>query len=578
MLGTIEAELNLNRQKSESLTGGRTLIYSLVYNGVDLIFGFPGGAIMPVYDELIQVQRDLGIRHILVRHEQGAVHAAEGYAKLKKRPGVVFATSGPGALNTITGLNNALMDSTPLVVITGQVARPLIGTQAFQEAPVVEVARPVTKWAYRVQNASEIPSVINHAFKVAQNGRPGPALVDIPKDVQFEKAYEFSSNGFHQPESPTLTSDTLMKLKHTANLLDEAKRPYILAGQGVLISQATSELRALAEKAGIPVANTLLGLSSFPQDSELFAGMLGMHGRYAANMLTNEADVILAVGMRFDDRVTGRVKDYAPQANIVHIDIDPTQLNRIVSADIPINAGAKLALDTLMQIVNVNQHPEWIERFRKFDKEEAIEVSDKALARTGSIKMAQVVDLISQKTRGDAVVIADVGQHQMIAAQYYKPKYPDSFFTSGGMGTMGFALPAAIGAKVAAPEREVIAIIGDGSVQMTVQELGTVMQEQLPIKTVILNNQYLGMVRQWQDLFHGGRHSFVDLSNPDFVTLARAYGIKAEVVKNPRKLNGALDRMLNSKDSYILDIHVEKEDNVFPMIPSGAAVNEVRLK
>lgn len=579
MLKTIESFTGHYWQQIEPLSGGRSLMYILKDNGVEVISGFPGGAIMPIYDELGQTEKQLGIKHVLARHEQGATHMAEGYARMKKKPGVVFVTSGPGATNAITGLYDAMMDSTPLVVISGQVARPLIGTQAFQEAPVVAVAKPVTKWAYQVRSASEIPSVIDHAFKVATSGRPGPVLVDIPKDVQLEKKHSFSSNGFEYPANPSLNSETLLKLQFAADLLNQAQKPYILAGHGVLISQATNELRILAEKAGIPVANTLLGLSSFPQDSDLFAGMLGMHGRYAANMLTNEADVILAVGMRFDDRVTGRLKDYAPNAKIIHIDIDPSQLNRLVRAELAINADARTALTVLMERINNNNHGSWIEMFRKLDEEEYRQVTKEALSgKSPHPRMAEVVDLISRKTSGNAIIVADVGQHQMIAAQYYRPSQPDSFITSGGAGTMGYALPAGLGAKIAAPDREIVVISGDGSFQMNIQELATIRQENLPIKMVVLNNGHLGMVRQWQQLFHGERYSYVKISSPDFVTIAKANQIKGERVRTRRKLNKAVDRMLAEKNSYLLDVTVEEEENTYPMIPSGAAVNEVRLK
>ncbi len=565
----------LESDKAGKMSGGDALMHALIDNGADTVFGYPGGAIMPVYDSLHSFTNQ--IRHILTRHEQGATHAAEGYARMLGKPGVVFATSGPGATNTFTGLYDAFMDSTPLVVITGQVARPLIGTQAFQEAPIIEASRALTKWNYQVREASEIPAVVDEAFARASGGRPGPVLIDIPKDVQLEMT-EYSRSGSVDRPGPELTSDTLAQLQQAAQLLNNAKRPFILAGQGVLISRAQRELLAMAEKTGIPVANTLLGLSSFPQDHQQFVGMLGMHGRYGANVLTNEADVILALGMRFDDRVTGRVKDYARQAKIMHVDIDPTQLGRLVQVEQGINLDARLALLVLLDQLDPNQHSAWLERFRKMDAVEDEQVTNGALSADSlKLKMGEVVDLLSRKTNGEAVIIADVGQHQMIAAQRYRFRQPHSFMTSGGMGTMGFALPASIGAKIAAPDREVIGIIGDGSFQMNIQELGTIAQEQLPVKTIILNNSYLGMVRQWQDLFHDGRRSFVHMINPDFATIAAGYGIPAEKVDNRADLNNALDRMLAAKTPYLLDVTVETAENVFPMIPSGAAVNEVRL-
>ncbi|MBI2086425.1 biosynthetic-type acetolactate synthase large subunit [Candidatus Daviesbacteria bacterium] len=589
---------------AENMSGGQILLEELLRLGVNTIFGYPGGAIMPTYDRLYDYTDR--IRHILTRHEQGAIHAAEGFAEMTGKPGVVFVTSGPGALNLVTGLNDALMDSRPIVAISGQVARPLIGTQAFQEAPVIKVVSPITKWAYQVQNANEIPEVVDKAFRIATNGRPGPVLVDIPKDVQNEQAeyYPISPDG-HQVESHTLKLEALKQLtQQAADLLNQSQKPLILAGHGILISGAMAELKALAEKAGIPVANTLQGLSSFPTDHYLNIGMLGMHGRYGANVLTNQADVILAIGMRFDDRVTGVVSKYAKQAKIIHIDIDPTQLNRLIQTEIAINADAKPALTVLLEKIIPNQHSEWLDQFRTHDAREYEQVTRTVLAGNGLFyTMDEVINLLSKKTNGEAVIVSDVGQHQMVAAQRYGFKRPNSHITSGGMGTMGFALPAAIGAKLGAPDREVIAVAGDGGFQMNIQELGTIMQEKLPVKVIILKNYCLGMVRQWQDLFHDGRHSFVDMQNPDFVEIAQAYGIPGERVKKPQGLSGrlirwlssagipidrvttnqkdlgrALDRLLTSSGPYLLDVRVQRDENVFPMIPAGAGVNEVRLK
>lgn len=560
----------------ETLSGGHILMRSLIDKSVDTIFGYPGGAIMPVYDALYDYPNTL--RHILVRHEQGATHMAEGWSRMTGRPGVVLVTSGPGATNALTGTADALMDSTPLVVISGQVARPFIGTQAFQEAPVIPMATPVTKWRLQVQNASEIPSAVDEAFIIATSGRPGPVWIDIPKDVQVEEAI-YQNESRTKPNTPELTSDLLAKLQQAARLLNEAKRPYILAGHGVLISHAEQELLELAEKAGIPVANTLLGLSSFPADHSLFAGMLGMHGRYGANVLTNQADVILAIGMRFDDRVTGKVASYAKQAKIIHVDIDPAQLNRIIKAEIAINTDAKTALVVLLEKVMINQHPDWLSQFRQLDEVEDEKVTRKVLAAdTPNLTMAEVMDLLSRKTSGEAVIIADVGQHQMVAAQRYKTKLPHSFITSGGMGTMGFALPAAIGAKIGAPDREVIAVIGDGSFQMTEQELGTIAQEGTPVKIIVLDNCYLGMVRQWQDRFFNGRQSFVHMKNPNFVRLANAYDIEAVAVTRREDLSTAMEKMLLSPNPYLLDIKVAGQENVFPMMPPGAAVDQILLE
>lgn len=575
MATTIEVPI-LERQTARTLTGGQAVMESLLDNNANVIFGYPGGAIMPTYDALYDYKDR--IRHILVRHEQGAIHAAEGYARLTGRPGVVLATSGPGALNLVTGLNDALMDSTPLVAITGQVAKQMIGTQAFQEAPVIEVVRPVTKWAYQIQSGGEITKVMDEAFRVAMHGRPGPVLIDMPKNLQAEETDYSPGRENNQLKTLALSSETLRQLQQAADLLNLSQKPLILAGHGILISGAMKQLRSLAEKAGIPVANTLHGLSSFPMDHPLSVGMLGMHGRYGANVLTNQADVILAIGMRFDDRVTGKVSEYANQAKIIHIDIDPTQLNRLVKAEIAINADAKTALSVLMEKVQIGKHPEWLAQFRQLDRVEDEQVTRKVLAaNTPDLTMAEVVDLLSRKTSGGAVIVADVGQHQMVAAQRYRFIRPHSYITSGGMGTMGFALPAAIGAKIAAPEREVVAVIGDGSFQMTMQELGTIMQEHLPVKVIVLNNEHLGMVRQWQELFFKERYSSVHMENPDFVTLAAAYGIPAQKVTDRKDLNLTLNELLSAPGPYLLDVRVQKEENVFPMIPAGAAVDEVRL-
>jgi acetolactate synthase-1/2/3 large subunit len=563
--------------EQQKMTGGQVALHALKDNGVDVMFGYPGGAIMPTYDAM-QMPGAPDIRHVLVRHEQGAMHAAEGYAAMKNEPGVVLVTSGPGATNTITGIADALMDSRPLVVVSGQVSSKLIGTEAFQETPIIEIAKPVTKWRKQVGEASDVAPAIDTAFNIANSGRPGPTLVDIPKDVQLAETVYDATRIKPPPLEISLNAESVARLKQAANLLNQAERPYILAGHGILLSEATGELLALAEKGHIPVANTLHGLSSFPQDHELFAGMLGMHGNYAPNMLTNEADVILALGMRFDDRVTGDLSKYARDARIIHVDVDPYQLNRLVPADVPINLDAKTALEVLFGLVEKGDHADWVERFKRLDLEEQGQVTRALLDGTSeNLKMAEVVHLLSQKTGGEAVVVADVGQHQMVAAQRYKTNTPDSFITSGGMGTMGFSLPGAIGAKIAVPDRQVVSISGDGGFQMNIQELGTIMQEGLPVKMIILNNSHLGMVRQWQELFHGGRESFVDMQNPDFVKIASGYNIAGERVGRRENLSEAIERMLKSEGAYLLDIAVEKEENVFPMMPAGAGVNEIRL-
>lgn len=553
---------------------------SLVDNGTEVVFGYPGGAIMPTYDALFDYRTRL--RHVLVRHEQGATHAAQGYARVTGEPGVVMVTSGPGATNAVTGLADALMDSTPMVVISGQVASSKIGTDAFQEAPVVDIVRPITKWAYQVKPGDDIHAVLDEAFVRSKSGRPGPVLVDIPRDVQIAET-EYSGGFGRKSEAPQLTSDSLAQLQQASDLLNQAKKPYILAGQGVLISRSQRELIALAEKAGIPVANTLLGLSSIPSDHPFFVGMLGMHGRLGANTLTNEADVILAVGMRFDDRVTGNVDKYARQAKIIHVDIEPRQLAKVksngIDVDLSINLDAKTALSVLLGNAQSRDHLDWLNKFRQLDITEDREVTAKALfPQTEQMSMDEVVFGLSKMTGGEAIVVADVGQHQMVAAQRYQfDGTPRSFITSGGMGTMGFALPAAIGAQIAAPERTVVSISGDGSFQMTSQELMTISQERLPVKIIVLNNSHLGMVRQWQELFFKNRLSEVALDNPDFVAMAQAYRIPGMRVENRSDLGSSLDRMLSTPGPYFLEVAVGKTDNIFPMMPTGAAVDEMRL-
>ncbi len=561
----------------KQMTGAQAVMESLIQEGVDVIFGYPGGAIMPVYDALYDYQDR--IRHILVRHEQGAGHAAEGYARMTGQPGVALVTSGPGATNLVTAIADAMLDSVPIVCITGQVSATLLGTDAFQEADVIGITTPITKWNYQITNPQEIPEVFAKAFHIARTGRPGPVLIDITKNAQFDMM-DFSYNKNpqivgYQPN--TIPNDRQIEM--AAELLNNAKRPFMLIGHGILISKAEKEVMKLAEKAGIPVGSTLHGLSVMPSDHPMYVGMLGMHGNYGPNILTNKADVILAVGMRFDDRVTGRLSDYAKQAKIIHIDIDPAELNKNVTPDVPIVADAKDALTKLITKVNKSSHTEWLDQFRACYKEENIKVIEGEIhAKTEKIKMAEVIDKLSHKTKGEAVVVADVGQHQMLAARYYKPQKPDSYITSGGLGTMGFALPAAMGAKVAVPDREVVAVIGDGSFQMNIQELATLAQDNIPVKVIILNNNYLGMVRQWQQMFFSKRYSFVDLKNPDFVAVSKGFYIDAERVTERTDLDKAMDRLLASKGPRVLEVLVSKEENIFPMVPTGASVEEIRLE
>lgn len=550
---------------------------ALVHEDVDVIFGYPGGAIMPVYDALYDYQEK--IRHILVRHEQGAGHAAEGYARMTGKPGVALVTSGPGATNVVTALADAMLDCVPMVAISGQVHASLLGTDAFQEADVVGITAPVTKWNYQITHASEIPEVFAKAFHIARTGRPGPVLIDITKNAQFESC-NFSYK--KQPDLPSYQPTTVPNQKQielAAKLINTAKHPYLLIGHGILIAKAEKELKTFVEKTGIPAAATLHGISALPSDHPLYVGMLGMHGNYGPNKQTNKADVIIAIGMRFDDRVTGRLSDYATNAKIIHIDIDPAELNKNVPSTIPIVADAKQALIALTNLVKKKKHTKWVEEFKKYDKEEFEKVKQNEVYPTqGQITMAEVINELSEKTNGEAVLVADVGQHQMIAARYYKPIQTDSYITSGGLGTMGFALPAAIGAKVATPERQVIAVMGDGSFQMNIQELATIAQEGIPVKIVILNNGYLGMVRQWQELFFDKRYSFVQLQNPDFVSVAKGFFIDAKRVEKREQLDAALDALVSASTPQLLEVVVKQEENVFPMVPTGASVDEVRLE
>ncbi len=560
-----------------TITGAEAVIAALVEEGVDLIYGYPGGAIMPIYDALYDYQDR--VKHVLVRHEQGAVHAAQGYARVTGRVGVCFATSGPGATNLITGIADAQIDSTPLVCITGQVASHLLGTDAFQETDVMGISMPVTKWNYQITKASDIPAAIAKAFYIAKSGRPGPVLLDITKDAQFNKfEYEYEPcTGIrsYNPVPKARPDD----IEAAAKLINGAKKPFILVGHGVLLSGAQEEFKNFVEKTGIPSASTLLGLSAFPANHPLNVGYLGMHGNYGPNVKTNEADVIIAVGMRFDDRVTGNLSLYAKQAKIVHIEIDPSEIDKCVKADVAIIADAKEALTLLTARVTANAHPAWLQEFHDCDVIENEKVIQKDFALPeNSIKMANVVQRISDKTKGEAIVVTDVGQHQMVVSRYYKFIGTDTNVTSGGLGTMGFALPAAIGAKMGQPDKEVIAVIGDGGFQMTLQELGTIFQEQTGVKIVLLNNNFLGMVRQWQQLFFDRRYSFVELKNPNFIKIAEGFGITARKVENPKELDAAIDEMLAHTGPYFLEVVVEKEENVFPMVPTGASVADIRLE
>ncbi len=562
---------------TQQVSGSEAVILSLLEEGVDTIFGYPGGAIMPIYDALYDY--DQKVTHYLTRHEQGAIHAAEGYAKSTGKIGVCFATSGPGATNLITGLADALIDSIPLVCITGQVASPLLGTDAFQESDVVGISIPVTKWNYQITHAEEIPEAIAKAFHIALTGRPGPVLLDIAKDAQFAQFdFEYKKCTKIRSYLPEYPVDPF-QVKAAADIINDAKKPLLLFGHGVMISHAEAELKEFIEKTGIPAAWTLLGLSALPSNHPLNVGMLGMHGNYGPNIKTNEADVVIAVGMRFDDRVTGKVAEYARQAKIVHLEIDPAEINKIIKADAPVLGDAKKSLRMLINNVNSNSHDQWLNEFRNCDKIEYEKVIQKDLfPKKEGLTMGEVVRIASEKTNNDAILVTDVGQQQMIASRYFKFTQSRSNITSGGLGTMGYGLPAAVGAKIGRPDRIVFAMVGDGGFQMTIQELGTISQYEIDVKIIVLNNNFLGMVRQWQQMFFEKRYSFTELKNPDFVGIAKAYGLASQKVTSRDQLDGAIQEMLDHQGPYVLEVVVEKEDNVFPMVPTGASVSNILLE
>ncbi len=575
--------LELTKEKkdkitTENISGSEALLKILIAEGTAVIFGYPGGAIMPVYDALYDYHNKLN--HILTRHEQGAIHAAQGFARTSGKVGVVFATSGPGATNLVTGLADAMIDSTPIVCITGQVYAHLLGTDAFQETDVINITTPVTKWNYQITDATEIPTVLAKAFYIAKSGRPGPVLIDITKNAQLQK---FDFEGYltctHIRSYRPKPIVRIEYIEEAAKLINEAKKPFVIFGQGVILGKAEKEFKNFIEKGGLPAAWTILGLSALPTDHPLNVGMLGMHGNYGPNVLTNECDVLIAVGMRFDDRVTGRLDKYAKQAKIIHLDIDPSEIDKNVKTTVPVWGDCKETLPLLTKLIDKKNHTEWLEKFADYKQKEMNACIEKELNPvTGQITMGEVINILNELTNGDAVMVSDVGQHQMVTCRYAKFNQSKSNVTSGGLGTMGFALPAAIGAKYGAPHRTVIAIIGDGGFQMTLQELGTIMQENINIKIVILNNEFLGMVRQWQELFHDKRYSFTDMKGPDFVALAKAYNIDGQKVLERKKLKDALKEMLENKNSYLLEVRVGKEDNVFPMVPQGCSVAEIRLK
>lgn len=559
-------------------TGAEILIKSLLAEGVDLAFGYPGGAIMPVYDELYKYQNSL--KHILTRHEQGAIHAAQGYARTTGKVGVVFATSGPGATNIITGIADAQIDSTPLVCITGQVAKHLLGTDAFQETDIIGISTPVTKWNYQITNVREIPEVVAKAFYVARSGRPGPVLIDIVKSAQFDTLSQFHYKPCTHVRSykpvPELDFQVIQK---AATLINQAEKPFVIFGQGIMLGKAENELLQFLNKTGIPAASTVLGLSALDTSHPNYVGMVGMHGNYAPNILTNECDVLIALGMRFDDRVTGDLNRYARQAKIVHFDIDPAEIDKNVKTDVAVLGDVKNALQMLLPLLQQKEYPQWRTRFSDLEKKEYEVVIQKEVFPTeGEITMGEVIECINQVTHHQGIIVSDVGQHQMMACRYAKFKQSRSKITSGGLGTMGFALPAAIGAKLGSPEREVVAIIGDGGFQMTIQELGTIFQSKIPVKIVVLNNEFLGMVRQWQELFFDKRYASTVMTNPDFIKIAEGYHIKSLRVSERANLKEAITQLIDSDEAFFLEVKVKKEGNVFPMVPTGASVSEVRLQ
>ena len=564
-------------KKNKKISGAEAVIKSLIKENVDLVYGYPGGAIMPVYDEFFKFQHK--VHHVLTRHEQGAVHAAQGYARSSGRVGVAIATSGPGATNLVTGIADAQIDSTPIVCITGQVPAHLLGSDAFQETDIIGISMPVTKWSYQITKAYEVPDVIAKAFYIAKSGRPGPVLIDITKNAQIEMLdFKYKKCVGIRSYSPVPKIDK-NKILEAAELINNAKNPLIVWGQGVILGNAEKEFKNFVEKSGIPAAWTILGASAIPTSHELNVGMVGMHGNYGPNILTNKCDLLIAIGMRFDDRVTGDTSTYAKQAKIIHLEIDPAEVNKNIKVDVPVVGNCKDSLRMLTRNIKAKSYKTWVNKFDELMKKGFKKVikSDLAPKKKG-LTMGESIIAINKFTKGKAIIVTDVGQHQMVACRYANFIDSKSNITSGGLGTMGFALPAAIGAKMGAPKREVVAVIGDGGYQMTIQELGTIFQLQLPVKIVILNNDFLGMVRQWQQLFFDKRYASTEMVNPDFVSIAKAYFLDSERVDSRSDLEPAVKRMIESKKPFVLEICVEKEDNVFPMIPSGASVSDIRLE
>ena len=563
--------------KSINISGAEAVIRCLIEEGVDLIYGYPGGAIMPIYDELYKFQDKLN--HVLTRHEQGATHAAQGYSRVSGKVGVVTATSGPGATNLVTGIADAQIDSTPMVCITGQVASHLLGSDAFQETDIIGISTPVTKWNCQITKAVDIPKVLAKAFYIAKSGRPGPVLIDITKDAQFEMM-DFHYEKCYSVRSYIPTPKySISDIEKAVKLIDSSKKPLIVWGQGVILGNAENEFKEFIEKTGIPAAWTILGLSGLPTEHPLNVGMVGMHGNYGPNVLTNECDLLIAIGMRFDDRVTGNLETYAKQAKIIHFEIDPAEINKNVDVDIAILGNVKETIPKVTNLIKKNSHKKWLNKFHTFYEIEYKKViKDDIHPSKDGLTMGEVIREINEASDGNAIIVTDVGQHQMVACRYARFKESKSNVTSGGLGTMGFALPAALGAKMGAPEREVVAIIGDGGYQMTIQELGTIFQTGAAVKIVVLNNEYLGMVRQWQQMFFEKRYASTEMINPDFVAIAKGYYIDAKKIEKRDELKTSITNMMNSNKPYFLEVKVEKEANVFPMIPSGASVSDIRLE
>ena len=561
----------------EQITGAEALMRSLEYQGVKTLFGYPGGSIMPVFDALYD-HRDR-LSHVLVRHEQGAAHAAQGFARVSGEVGVCLVTSGPGATNTITGIADAMIDSTPIVVIAGQVGTGFLGTDAFQEVDLVGITQPISKWSYQIRHAEDVPWAVARAFYIARSGRPGPVVLDFAKNAQVEKMeYTPTKLDYIRSYVPVPEPDETA-IKQAAEMINAAQRPLVLVGQGVELGHAQEELRAFIEKADLPCGRTLLGLSAVPSDHPLNKGMLGMHGNLGPNINTNKCDVLIAVGMRFDDRVTGKLDTYARQAKIIHMDIDPAEINKNVKVDLPVLGDCKQTLAAVTALLNPAKHTEWLESFDELNRQEQERVINLEInPASGDLKMGEVVRAVSEATQHEAILVTDVGQNQMMSARYFKYKLNRSIVTSGGLGTMGFSVPAAIGATFGAPNRTVCAFMGDGGLQMNLQELGTIMEQQAPVKMILMNNNYLGNVRQWQAMFFGGRYSFTPMVNPDYMKIAEAYNIPARRVTERAELADAIREMLATPGPFLLETCVEEEGNVLPMTPPGGSVNQMLLE